>query len=52
VALLEHIGKSLEDTTSLPSQEMHLEMESAKSFKEKNLATAQRTMVLQQKIYK
>lgn len=44
VALLEHIGKGLEDSTALPSQEVMGEMENAKAFKEKNLATAQRTM--------
>lgn len=44
VALLEHIGKGLEDSTALPSQEAMGEMENAKAFKEKNLATAQRTM--------
>ena len=44
VALLEHIGKGIEDSTNMPSAEMHLEMESAKTFKQKNLATAQRTM--------
>ncbi len=44
VALLEHIGKGLEDSSNVPSQEMRGEMESARNFKEKNLATAQRTM--------
>lgn len=44
VALLEHIGKGLEDSTALPSQEALGEMETAKAFKEKNLATAQKTM--------
>jgi chromosome segregation ATPase len=44
VALLEHIGKGLEDSTAMPSQEAVEEMETAKAFKEKNLATAQRTM--------
>ena len=44
VALLEHIGKGLEDSNNIPSQDMHEEMENAKTFKEKNLATAQKTM--------
>eukprot|EP00981_Chlorochromonas_danica_P002751 scaffold537_cov180-Ochromonas_danica.AAC.56 len=44
VALLEHIGKGLEDSHNMPSQEMRGEMESAKQFKEKNLVTAQKTM--------
>ncbi len=44
VALLEHIGKGLEDTHNMPSQEALGEMTNAKAFKEKNLATAQRTM--------
>lgn len=44
VALLEHIGRNIEETTNMPSQEAVGEMEEAKSFKEKNLATAQKTM--------
>lgn len=44
VALLEHIGKGMEDSANMPSTEAHLEMESAKTFKQKNLVTAQRTM--------
>lgn len=44
VALLESIGKGLEDSTNMPSQEGRDEMDKARSFKEKNLATAQRTM--------
>lgn len=44
VALLEHIGKGLEDTTNMPTPEVMQEMESAKQFKEKNLMTAQKTM--------
>lgn len=44
VALLEHIGKGLEETTQLPSASAMGEMESARAFKEKNLNTAQRTM--------
>lgn len=45
VALLEHIGKGIDDGANMPSAEMHMEMESAMTFKQKNLATAQRTMV-------
>jgi len=37
-------GKGLEDSNNVPSQEMRGEMESARQFKEKNLATAQKTM--------
>jgi chromosome segregation ATPase len=44
VALLEHIGKGLEDTTNIPTPEVMQEMESARQFKEKNFATAQKTM--------
>lgn len=44
VALLEDISKGIDDSANLPSQDAHLEMEDAKAFKEKNLATAQRTM--------
>jgi len=44
VALLEHIGRNLEETNNMPSQEAVGEMEETKSFKEKNLATAQKTM--------
>jgi len=44
VALLEHISRGLEDSSSMPSQEAMGEMEEAKTFKEKNLATAKRTM--------
>jgi chromosome segregation ATPase len=44
VALLEHIGKGLEDSTNMPSIEAMNEMENAKQFKEKNLYTAQKTM--------
>jgi hypothetical protein len=42
VALLEHIGKGIEDQTSMPSQEALGEMKDASSFKKKNLDTAQR----------
>lgn len=44
VALLEHIGKGIDETTQLPNQEALVEMENAKEFKEKNLKTAQKTM--------
>jgi hypothetical protein len=41
VALLEHIGRGMDESTNMPSREAHGEMEEAKAFKEKNLATAQ-----------
>lgn len=44
IALLEDISKGLEDTTNMPNPDAMGEMENAKTFKEKNLATAQRTM--------
>lgn len=44
VALLEHISQGLDSSTSLPTQEALGEMKDNKSFKEKNLATAERTM--------
>jgi len=44
VALLEHISRGLEDSTNMPTQEALGEMEDARTFKERNLATAQRTM--------
>ena len=44
VALLEHISKGIDDSTMLPSKEALGEMKDNKSFKEKNLATAERTM--------
>lgn len=44
VALLEHISRGVEDSTAMPSQEVMDDMENTKNFKEKNLATAQRTM--------
>eukprot|EP01038_Epipyxis_sp_PR26KG_P011164 gene11164-14981_t len=43
VAILEYISKGLDDTNNLPSQEALSEMKSAQTFKEKNLATAERT---------
>lgn len=44
VALLEHISRGLDSSTSMPSREALGEMKDNKSFKEKNLATAERTM--------
>lgn len=44
VALLEHISRGVEDSASMPSKDVMSEMESTRDFKEKNLATAQRTM--------
>lgn len=44
VALLEHIGKGIDETTQLPTKDALGEMEDARAFKEKNLNTAQRTM--------
>eukprot|EP01034_Spumella_vulgaris_P025433 gene25433-31896_t len=51
VALLESIGKGLEDSNNMPSQEGRDEMDKARDFKERNLATAQKTMesLLQEK---
>jgi hypothetical protein len=42
VGLLEHIGRGLDDATNLPDAEVLGEMEDAKAFKERNLATAQK----------
>jgi len=44
VALLEHISQGLDVSSNLPSREALSEMKDNKSFKEKNLATAERTM--------
>jgi predicted nucleic acid-binding Zn-ribbon protein len=44
VGLLEHIGRGLDETSQMPSQEALGEMQDAQMFKQKNLATAQRTM--------
>lgn len=44
VAILEDMSKNMDDGTNMPSQEAHLEMEDARTFKEKNLLTAQKTM--------
>lgn len=42
--LLEHIGRGIEDSTNLPDADVRAEMEDAKVFKERNLATAKKTM--------
>lgn len=42
VGLLEHIGRGLDDATNLPDADVLGEMEDAKAFKERNLATAQK----------
>ena len=42
VALLEHISKGIEESGNLPTKQIVGEMEEAMSFKEKNLATAQK----------
>jgi intraflagellar transport protein 74 len=44
VALLEHISKGIEDSNSMPSQDIMNEMDSTKSFKERNLATQKQTL--------
>lgn len=44
VLLLESIGRGLDDSSSIITQEEKLEMDDQKSFKEKNLATAKKTM--------
>merc|ERR1711965_979984 len=44
VAVLEHIGRNIDETSNMPSQDALGEMKDAKSFKEKNLATAEKTM--------
>ena len=44
VGLLEHIGRGIEDSTNLPDANVKAEMEDAKIFKERNLATAKKTM--------
>jgi chromosome segregation ATPase len=49
VALLQHIGRSIEDTEHMPTQESLGEMKDAKTFKAKNLATAEKTMEALQK---
>lgn len=43
-SLLEHIGTGIDDTQNLPDVEVKAEMEDAKVFKERNLATAKKTM--------
>jgi hypothetical protein len=42
VALLESISKDMDESGAMPTQEALGEMEEAKAFKERNLATAQR----------
>jgi intraflagellar transport protein 74 len=42
--LLEHIGTGIDDSTNLPDADVKAEMEDAKVFKERNLATAKKTM--------
>ena len=42
--MLEHISQGLDSSTSLPTQEALGEMKDNRTFKEKNLATAERTM--------
>lgn len=49
VALLESISKDMDESGAMPTQEALGEMEDAKAFKERNLATAQRTMESLQK---
>lgn len=44
VVLLEHIGRSIDETSNMPTQDALGEMKDARSFKEKNLATAEKTM--------
>jgi len=44
VALLEDISKGLDDSSNMPTQEAHAEMEDAKTFKMRTLETAQSTM--------
>ena len=42
--LLEHIGTGIDDSTNLPDADVKAEMEDAKVFKERNLATAKKTI--------
>ena len=44
VRLLESISRGIEDSNNMPTQEAMSEMENTRSFKEKNMATAERTM--------
>jgi intraflagellar transport protein 74 len=44
VKLLDSISRGIEDSANMPSQEVMTEMENTKTFKEKNMATAQKTM--------
>ena len=43
-SLLVHIGTGIDDTQNLPDASVKAEMEDAKVFKERNLATAKKTM--------
>ena len=42
--MLDHLSKGIEESNNLPSQNILGEMTEAKTFKEKNLVTAQKTM--------
>lgn len=44
VALLEHISRTVDESAHMPTQDAVGEMQDAKSFKERNLITAQKTM--------
>ena len=44
VALLEHIGRGIDEQSNMVTPEQYGDMEDNKTFKEKNLATAQKTM--------
>jgi intraflagellar transport protein 74 len=44
VALLEHISRTVDESSHMPSQDAVGEMQDAKTFKERNLVTAQKTM--------
>jgi intraflagellar transport protein 74 len=44
VALLEHISRTVDESSNMPSQDQLGEMEDTKAFKERNLMTAQKTM--------
>ena len=44
IALLESVSRGIEDSQSMPTVEAMGELENSRTFKEKNMATAQRTM--------
>jgi chromosome segregation ATPase len=44
VAILEHMSRGIEDVSNMPDQETRGGLEESKSFKEKNLRTAEKTM--------